>query len=80
MLVWFEHLQYLVLGGRLQPPEAGEWSARRRTGSRFRYAPSAASAAGQCLVRAFTDESLHPRLGSNINACHGRRRWVGDSG
>ncbi len=26
MLVWFEHLQYLVLDGRLHPPEAGERS------------------------------------------------------
>jgi len=35
--------------------------ARRRTGSRFRYAPSTACAAGLCLVRSFTDKRLHPR-------------------
>ncbi len=35
--------------------------ARRRTGSRFRYAPSTASAARLCLVWTFTDKRLHPR-------------------
>jgi hypothetical protein len=37
--------------------------APRRTGSRFRYPPSAASTAVFCLVRAFTDKVFHPLLG-----------------
>jgi len=40
--------------------------ARRRTGSRFRYAPSTASAAGLCLVRSFTDKRLHPLQASGL--------------
>jgi hypothetical protein len=39
---------------------------RRRTGSRFRYAPSVASAAVQCLVRTFTDESLNSLLVAEV--------------
>ena len=35
--------------------------ARRRNGSRFSYAPSAAIAASLCFVRTFTDEYLHYR-------------------
>ena len=35
--------------------------ARRRTGSRLRYAPSTPSAEGLCLVRSFKDKRLHPR-------------------
>ena len=53
MLFWFEHLQYPVLDGHLQPQWPGRRSARRRTGSRFRYAPSAASAADLCFVAGF---------------------------
>jgi hypothetical protein len=56
---------------------------RRRTGSRFRYAPSAASAAVQCLVRTFTDESLHSqsKLTKTIKTTQGRLYsllWRGD--
>lgn len=53
MLFWFEHLQCLVLDGRQQPRLVGGRSARRRTGSRFRSAPSAASAANLCCVAGF---------------------------
>lgn len=41
------------MDGRLQPRKTGRRSAPRRTGSRFRYAPSAASAADLCCEAGF---------------------------